>query len=511
MKRILLIISILIVSVVLMACKDNKAGDVTAEITFFEVEQTLVTFKFKIEDPKSEVTGAVTVSLFDDESKQAATKDFMDVFSEVTHTFSNLDNEMTYTLKIYATVGRNLVILEEKTFNLASTEIVHITTVDEFEAMINNRAGNYVLDNDLDFSGETYVSPFSSAFSGTFDGQGFTLKNIAFGKIVTYTGVFGFVSTGTIKNVNFDNVTIGTDETPLAMSTSSRVGIVAGYISGATGKIENVNVTNSQINYSTSSSIQAYVGGIVGESKGIVEHATLDTTNITLKTTAYGRIRVGGVVGHLGEDGVVKYVESNTDLNVSAEGASIKDRDITINVGGIIGYHNGRNVSKSVEHLISTGDITIDLDYGTITGTTKGTYSVYVGGIAGIAYSSVNQSLYSGSISLNHEKNEHEEDVNKYFFVGGLFGFYGSGKTSLSNLRFSELVTLDIHVSDDVTLKASQTVADISSQATNEFNYYGDLGLMINDVDESANDTIDLILTTDDYFTSEWILDWLNN
>ncbi|MFA5525744.1 MAG: hypothetical protein WC992_02870, partial [Acholeplasmataceae bacterium] len=142
---------------------------------------------------------------------------------------------------------------------------------------------------------------------------------------------------------------------------------------------------------------------------------------------------------------------------------------------------------------------------------TKGTYSVYVGGIAGIAYSSVNQSLYSGSISLNHEKNEHEEDVNKYFFVGGLFGFYGSGKTSLSNLRFSELVTLDIHVSDDVTLKASQTVADISSQATNEFNYYGDLGLMINDVDESANDTIDLILTTDDYFTSEWILDWLNN
>lgn len=504
MKRLLTLAVILLFSLVLYACKD-EAGEVTATLSNLEVGLTNMTFTITLNDPEEEITGAITITLYDEADKVVHTKDIADLAELTNYSVSGLKNEVTYTLKLTATIGRNLVQLLERDIELASAETVHIKTPAEFKAMVNNRSGNYVLDNDIDFSAETFTTPFTSPFSGTFDGQGFTLKNINFDKIIQYTGVFGYVSSGVVKNVNFDNVTIGTVANPLTMATSSRVGIVVGYLASSTGKIENVNVTNSVINYTTSSTVQAYVGGLVGESRGSVTGSSINTTTIGLKSTSYGRIRVGGAIGMLGEEAILKEINTSADITVEIAGASIKDRDININVGGVIGYHNARNVNLSVEDLISTGDLSITLDFGTVEGTTKGNYSLYAGGIAGIAYSSVSQSLYSGSITVAHEKNEFETDVNKYFFIGGLFGFYGSNKESVGNLRVSDGALIDLTLSDDVTLKASQTVADTSSTATNVFSYFGDLGLMINDVDETANDEIVVVTSTDEFFDSEFI------
>lgn len=504
MKRLLTLAVILLFSFVLFACKD-EAGEVKATLSNLEVGLTNMTFTITVEDPEEEITGAITITLYDEDDKVVHTKDIAELTELSNYSISGLKNEITYTLKLSATIGRKLVQLLEREVELASAETVHIKTVAEFKAMVNNRAGNYVLDNDIDFSAETFTTPFTSPFSGTFDGQGFTLKNINFDKIIQYTGVFGYVSSGVIKNVNFDNVTIGTVANPITMATSSRVGIVAGYLASSTGSIENVNVTNSVISYVTSSTVQAYVGGLVGESRGSVTKSSVESSTLSLKSTSYGRIRVGGAIGLLGEEAMLKEVSTNATINVEIAGASIKDRDININVGGVIGFHNARNVNRSVEHLISSANISVILDFGTVEGTTKGNYSLYAGGIAGIAYSSVNQALYSGSISVEHAKNEFEEDVNKYFFVGGLYGFYGSNKESLGNLRSSDQALIDITVSDDVILKASQTVADTSSTAVNIFSYFGDLGLMINDVDESANDTIVVVTTLDEFFDSEFI------
>jgi len=508
MKRIVTLVAILLFSFILVACQTD-AGEVTANMTGLDVELTSMTFTIEISDPEEEITGAITLTLYDDEDKVVHTKDISDFAELVDYQIAGLKNEVVYTLKLFATIGRNVVTLIERDINLASAETVHITTPEEFLAMVNNRAGNYVLDNDIDFASTTFSSPFSSPFSGTFDGQGFALKNITFDKVLQYTGVFGYVSSGTIKNVIFDNVTIGTAETPLAMTTSSRVGIVAGYIASTTGTIENVSVINSSIYYTTSSTVQAYVGSIVGESRGVVKSSDIDQTNVYVKSTSYGRIRVGGVIGLLGEDAQLKEIESNANVHVEIAGASLKDRNLNINVGGVIGYHNARNINLSVENLVATGNVDVDLDFGTAEGTTEGSYAIYVGGIAGIAYSNVNQALYSGSITVDHVKNDFEAEVSKSFFVGGLYGAYITSKASAGNLRYSETATLNIHVSDDVDLTASQLVANLGSSAENVFSYFGDLSLMINDVDETANDTIDVILTTDEFFDSEFINAWL--
>jgi hypothetical protein len=68
-----------------------------------------------------------------------------------------------------------------------------------------------------------------------------------------------------------------------------------------------------------------------------------------------------------------------------------------------------------------------------------------------------------------------------------------------------------VNVSDDVNLKVSQVVADTSSTAANTFRYVGDLGLMVNSVNVSGDDVIDVITTTDGFFNSTFITDWLDS
>lgn len=509
MKRILSIIVIVLFAFVLFACKDD-AGKVKATLSNLDVTLDLVSFKITIEDPEEEITGAITLSLYDSNEKLVHNKDIADLAELDSYSIGGLNNEITYTLKLVATIGRKSVVLIDKEIILASSATVHITTKEEFLAMSNNRSGNYVLDNDIDFENTVFTTPFTSPFSGTFDGQGHTVKNVVFDRIIQYTGIFGYISSGVVKNVNFDNIQMGTSETPLVMSTSSRVGIISGYLASSTGRIENINITNSGIYYSTSSTVQAYVGGIVGESRGQIDTVTLDTTVVSVKSTSYGRIRVGGAVGLLGEDAQLKNIISHAEIDVEIAGSNIKDREnINLNVGGVIGFHNAKNVNRSVENIVSTGDITVDIDYGTIAGTTKGSYSVYVGGLAGIAYSNINQAIYSGSITVNHEKNENETSVSKNFFIGGLYGHYLSSKNAEANLRISDSETINIHVSDDVALRASQIAGKLDSTGTPTLSYYGDLGLMINDIDESLSETLIIITTFDEFFDSEFIENYL--
>lgn len=504
MKRLILTLTLVFFGIFLTACQGDQLN---IEVTFseFDVTLTSVTFTAEVSDPDEQITGKLTVSLFDGSGTLKHTQDVNSADELVDYNVGSLDNSLTYTIKIYATVGRDYLVIGEKTFQLASAATVYITTPEEFMAMSNNRSGNYVLSNDIDFSGITFNTPFTSAFSGTFDGRNFKLMNITFEKISQYTGVFGYVSGGYIKDVTFENVQIGSVDTPLTFATSSRVGIVSGYVSSSTGKFENITVKDSVIHYSSSSTIQAYVGGLFGELKGSLEGATLDNVNVMLTATSYGRVRVGGAIGLLGEDAKFKNVNSNADVHVTFAGDALKDRDINVNVGGIIGFHNARNVNRSVENLFSMGDVEVTLDYGTTDTTTKGNYSLYVGGIAGIAYSNVHNALYGGSISVGHQKNANEDDVNKNFFVGGLFGFYGSNKASTYLVRYSDGATIDINVSDDVTLNASQVFGGINSSVIQNAGVHGDLSLLINMLEESGNDAVTVINSLVDYFESEFV------
>ncbi len=131
-----------------------------------------------------------------------------------------------YTTATYAEDGKTAVLLgvaKDKLFKfncasvtkvLAKAEDLNYIRRDYTVSSYGNPGcydgvitGNFVMINDIDCTGlewkdsGTYWEN-SRGFGGTFDGRGYTIKNLSVGK----NGLFGTLSYATIKNVNFTNV-----------------------------------------------------------------------------------------------------------------------------------------------------------------------------------------------------------------------------------------------------------------------------------------------------------------
>lgn len=506
MKKISSIVMILLFAIVLVSCGNKTEVSVTFENV--QVEQTSIRFDLKVDDPNKEITGSTVVYLHNEEGNirnQETMEEAIDYFGIY---FYGLETTTTFTLKVVVTIDRDAVEVGSYEFTTLTDQEIVISSVEDFMKMKENRNGKFILESDIDFSGEEFVSPFNAsnaAFGGTFDGNGFALKNINFKGITMYTGVFGYVSSGVIKNVTFDNVTIGTSETPLVTATSSRVGIVTAYATSQTARIENVVIQNSSIVFTTSSTIQAYVGAVAAEYKGVMKDVEVLNTDIDVTTSTFGRIKIGGAVALLGADSVISQVYSQTNINFVTEATNIRDDDVSQMIGGVVAQHvSGAKLSE----IISTGNIDIDVDYNTLVDTEKGIYQLFVGGLVGRANNDVQKGYYSGSITINHEKNEFEEPVTKQYRIGGLIGFYESNKPSNNLVRIGD-GEINLTIADDVILEASQVFGFDRFEIVSDKGVYGTKHIMINAESKVEEDIVDTITNLTDYFNSDWMDSYL--
>ncbi len=506
MRKFSGIILLVLFSIVLVSCGTKTS--VTAEIINPDVDQTSIKFSVELNDPENEITGSTVVYLYNEEGnvrnqqtiEEAA--DLEDIY------FYGLETESTFTVKVIVTVGRDAVEVGMYEFTTLTDQEIIINTVEEFMAMGQNRNGRYILGQDIDFENEPFDTPFNAsnmAFGGTFDGNGYSLMNINVSRISMYTGIFGYVSSGVIKNVTIDGASIGSLETPYEAATSSRVGILVGYGTSQTARIENVTVKNSLISFNTSSTIQAYVGGVTAEYKGVIEDVEVLDTTISVKALSFGRIKIGGVVGLLGEYSEVTRVYSNADISFEMAGTNVRDDDVSQMIGGVIGQHvSGADATE----IISEGDITVDIDYNTLPDTTTGTYTLFVGGLVGRANDDINGGFYSGSITVNHEKNTYEDVVVKQFRIGGLVGLYEPRKASEQLVRISGN-EININVSDDVRLDVSQVFGFDRYMESTDYGVFGTQHLDVNDISVVSEDTVNVITDLTTYFDSEWILGYI--
>jgi hypothetical protein len=502
-KGLFIAFSILLV---LAACGVDTSA--TAEFKEIEIDQTSISFDLEIIDENSEITGSTVVYLYNTDGNVRNQKTIETEDDLLGIYFYGLESETDFVVKVIATVGREALEVGVYEFKTKTSETVIINTVDEFNMMVDNKNGSYQLGQDIDFTGVEYVSQFSSsskAFGGVFDGNGFALKNINFDRISTYTGVFGYVSSGIIKNTTFENVTIGTIDEPLETATSTRLGIVASYVTNKTAEFENIIIKDSTISFSTSSTIQAYVGAVAGEFKGLMNDIEIMDTNINVLSTSFGRIKIGSATGLVGADSDISEVKSNAFIDFNIEGTNFRDDDNSVMIGGIVGQHvTGAKMSD----VIYSGDINILLNYNTLPDTNQGIYTLFVGGLIGKANDNISNAYFNGSIYVEHEKNEYEVDVRKQFRIGGLIGFYESNKPSTQVVR-TDGGEITLTVSDDVLLEASQTFG------FNRFEIAGDMGvsgtenLSINEVSQVPEVGITKIDDLFAYFTSQWILDSL--
>ncbi|MFA7037684.1 MAG: hypothetical protein WC183_15375 [Methanosarcina sp.] len=239
-----------------------------------------------------------------------------------------------------------------------------------------NSSANYVLKNDIDFSGVDWTP---KDYSGTFDGNNHEIRGLSISGTFTDRtyGLFSNLS-GTIKNVTV----VGNVEAPSS-------GIVAGKSSGT---IENVIVKGTVKTINGSS-----VGGIAGYNSGVIK---LCTSEVTVSGLEY----VGGIVGSSSWGG--KVIECTNNGSVSA---------LANYCGGIVG---------------SGGEVNNSVNTGTVTG------KDYTGGLAGNDCS-VNNSVNKGKVNgqdnvggiigcmqgHSYKYNESLGDVTGSVGVGGFAGY----------------------------------------------------------------------------------------
>lgn len=221
-----------------------------------------------------------------------------------------------------------------------------------------NTSASAVLTADIELSGETWtpIGSESTPYTGTFDGQGYTISGMTIENAESYSGLFGNV-TGTVKNFTVTgSITITGDETVAkvggavgSLGTASAGGTVSGVISG-------VDITVSAGN--------DHIGGVVGSMP--------ENSSPTVENCIYtGKITVTVEAGSVA--GVVGYIRTGTIQNCANQGGISVSESGNGSVGGILGYCNNGNIY--IRNCYNSGVIAAEgtANVGAIVGQNKST------------------------------------------------------------------------------------------------------------------------------------------
>ena len=310
-------------------------------------------------------------------------------------------------------------------------------------------SSNYILTKDVDASaskkenckdgvcngftpiGRNKDAADSTYFSGIFDGQNHTIRNLYVQGIGDELGLISLLC-GSVKNVKLDSVNV--------MGSTTSSGYVGGVVGFARGTIENVHVTNSSIqgqvyvggiagahhqsdshmsdvSYQGEVKAVRIVGGITGSSHTNIFNASANVRIVVVSDREGGRgsFQVGGIAG---------YAEISI-RNSRSSGVIVPNALNISSVGGLVGESRSTiincyssvdllSVSDSVKTFVFdnrigglVGDNRDPIIRAYATGNIEGTSSV--GGLVGANSNMIQQTYAQGSV--NGEK-----------YVGGLVG-----------------------------------------------------------------------------------------
>ncbi|MDR2867275.1 MAG: hypothetical protein LBV55_01245, partial [Acholeplasmatales bacterium] len=215
---------------------------------------------------------------------------------------------------------------------LDQEEVVHIASVLDFKMQLfksSTKGKYYILDNDIDFTGESNKVSEVSTFYGTLDGNGHKVTNLT----TTGFGLFRVIEGASFKNITFDNIHMdqGNDSAAGFMS-QSLTGIV---------RFSNVHYVNS--------SERSYIAA-----GGAMISATVDANAIVT-------ISNFSIIG----DGNPNTYEVNAISNSGGLFATL-GANVVVNISDLYFYQV--NVESSTYGTLGT---TAGLLFGTIVATNK--------------------------------------------------------------------------------------------------------------------------------------------
>lgn len=259
-------------------------------------------------------------------------------------------------------------------FDSSIGSIMAVSDATVFQNINYGLSGNYYLAGDLDFYDVDWSSIGSSLypFTGTFNGNGHTIKNFNHLNSDTVVGVFEFIgSGGAVTNLNVEGSVLN-DTAGGALVAAFNYGEISycscsGTLTGdgsIKGGIAGSNVGTISYCFSSATIVDtlssSYTGGIAGINTGTL-YCCYATGDIT------GYDKVGGLVGSNGSAAAISNCYATGSVTVADSGS----------VGGLAGLNKG-----SVEQCYAVGTV---VELGS---------SWYSGGLIGQNTGTVTDSLY---------------------------------------------------------------------------------------------------------------------
>ncbi len=309
-----------------------------------------------------------------------------------------------------------------------------VYTVDDF---LNAKDyPNNILMNDIDLSGVEINPVILDSRENTFDGNGFTLKNLNISsENLSELGLFS-INKGTIKDLNVENFTLNINEI-----TNQNEMSIGGLVGHNEGLIDNVNIKGNMNIILNHTPEKLYLGGLVGYNdgvihssrdieKGIIRDSKIDiNTQYSSTSNMPNDLKIGGIIGH-NELGKINSCHASNYLQANYNNSTETIQSLSI--GGIIGYSKDGEISNTSSNQIINVDGQMDntaLSIGGLIGESRNTniktsvsegdinasssLQGYIGGLIG-----KHNGIIINSFSLTNI-NATSEDI---LMVGGLVG-----------------------------------------------------------------------------------------
>ncbi len=562
--------TLLLLGLFLVSC--DKGVKTTAEITIKTITpaRDSVYISLDVVDVDKEITEGSVTALIKEEDVEVQRKVAEAIIDDENETIVGYKVEITglkvgyeYSLEIFATIDKKLHTFIKETFKTSTAgssmnDPKYISSIEDFLLMETDSKAFYKLSNDLDFEGVDYRTIFTrTRFEGTFDGAGFTIKNLKINDRSTYTSLFGRTN-ATIKNLKIDNMSITLEG---VNKHSQYIGLLVGRNQGT---IENVEITNSQISTNFNYTGKLYLGGVVGyaDSDSKISNVDADIV-INVQSTTQTEFFIGGLVGYLNASNIE---ESNVNVTINLEhayksivGGVVGFSTTTVNrpsrilktkanavmnlstviryirtsqetskpeiIEVIVGGFVGKTMQTELKESLATSNITINK--ARVLTTSGSSQLLVISGFVGALYngSSLDNTYYNTTIQSNINVEEDLKDLFSQVYLTGSVGINNgstinkaSGKMNVDVVNFAQI--MQITPLNGVTIKTPETPLSLSgdyfsSNIKVEDVIYENKALLVVELDPDLHtfEVRELLLTKtlmDNYYTSEFVKENIN-
>ena len=345
--------------------------------------------------------------------------------------FKKFFNKTKFSVAILATLGVFILgcITTPKVFALSmngngtTSDPYIITSADQLSEVRDNLSASYKLANDINLEGIDFI-PIGKKdipFTGTFDGSGYTIKNLKINQPNGYyVGLFGGTNNATINNLNISDANV---------VGKSHTGGLVGYFSDSNGK--STIISNCSVNGSSTVAGGPYTGGLVGYSSNSNNKSTISNCSVTGSSTVTGGSYTGGLVGY--GSGLIEKSFATTNVVAGTH------------VGGLVGTAE----SLTINECFTTGNIkALNMVGGLVGSNTVKVKMESCYSLSNIEATHPSNSYAGGLFGVSKDKNN---TMNCCYFAGTIKGAEnGKGPLIGHTLHESYQVTINNSFYDGV-------------------------------------------------------------